>query len=189
MEYVCVYCGSSSESKSVYDEAVERFAGALVDRNIGLVYGGARGGVMGTVADAVLEGGGDVIGVIPETILDREQPHESLTELIVTETKTRRKQQMSQLADGFVALPGGIGTQEEILQMLGQAKHGFHAKPCGYLNVNGYYDPLVSFYTNAVEEGFISTEQSDLILVESDPDSLLDSFETYVSPFSPPEPA
>ncbi|MFP8953394.1 TIGR00730 family Rossman fold protein [Natrialbaceae archaeon A-arb3/5] len=187
MEYVCVYCGSSSGSSSAYDDAIAQFAAELVERDIGLVYGGANGGVMGALADAVLDGGGEVIGIIPETILDREQPHESLTELIVTESKDERKRRMSDLADGFVALPGGLGTQEELFQMLGQAKHGVHGKPCGYLNVAGYYDSLVAFLDHAVEEGFVSADQRGLALVEERPDALLDAFETYSSPFVDPD--
>ena len=137
---------------------------------------------MGTLADTMLAGGGEVIGVIPETILERETPHQSLTRLEQTETKEDRKERMTELADGFVALPGGLGTQEELFTVVGQAKHGLHGKPCGYLNVAGYYDSMVEFLDHAVEEGFVSSAQRELVLVESDPHALLDRFGTYDPP-------
>lgn len=183
MEYICVYCGSSAGSESAYEDAIDEFATACLDRDIGLVYGGAKGGVMGALADAILDGGGEVLGVIPESILDRETPHQGLTDLQTTATKADRQDRMTELADGFVALPGGIGTQEELFTTLGQAKHGMHGKPCGYLNVAGYYDSMVAFLDNAVEEGFVSTDQRALAIVESEPDRLLDRFESYESPF------
>lgn len=182
MKRICVYCGSSSSAIPIYSEAAQAFAVELVEREIGLVYGGAKGGVMGSLADAVLEAGGNVTGVIPETILDTEEPHPGLTELRTTESKDKRKQRMTELADGFVALPGGIGTQEEILQSLGRAKHGEHHDPCGFLNVDGYYDSLVEFFDNANMEGFISPEQRELVLVAETPSELLDAFEQYESP-------
>jgi len=182
MKYICIYCGSSDRSSTVYRDAAVDFAETLCDRDIGLIYGGATSGVMGTLADAVLDSGGTVTGVIPETLLDVEEPHPGLTELITTPTKDERKQRMAELADGFVALPGGIGTQEEILTSLGQAKHGRHEKPCGFLNVNGYYDSLVSFFDNATNEGFVSEEQRDLFLVAETPNELFNLFDEYQSP-------
>jgi uncharacterized protein (TIGR00730 family) len=182
MDYVCVYCGSSAAAGDRYDRAVEAFAAACLDREIGLVYGGAATGTMGTLADTMLAGGGEVIGIIPESILDRETPHDSLTRLERTDTKERRKARMAELADGFVALPGGLGTQEELFTALGQAKHGQHDNPCGYLNVAGYYDDLVAFLDGAVTEGFVSPTQRDLVLVDSDPGDLLDRFTAYESP-------
>lgn len=183
MNTICVYCGSSSEAEGTYVESATELASEMAKRDIELVYGGANSGVMGTLADAVLEAGGSVTGVIPESILEHEEPHPSLTELEVVETKDRRKQRMTELADGFVALPGGIGTQEEIFQALGEAKHGFHGKPCGFLNVAGYYDNLVTFLDHAETEGFLSPAQRTIILVESEPSALLDTFGAYSSPF------
>jgi uncharacterized protein (TIGR00730 family) len=182
MKYVCVFCGSSQSAGEAYDRAVEAFATACLEREIGLVYGGADSGTMGTLADTMLSGGGDVIGVIPESILERETPHQSLTRLEQTDTKAKRKERMAELADGFVALPGGLGTQEELFTALGQAKHGIHEKPCGYLNVAGYYDAMVEFLDHAVDAGFISPTQRQLLLVDADPGTLLDSFEEYESP-------
>lgn len=184
MDYVCVYCGSSDVSTSMYEEAVDELAAVCLDRDIGLVYGGASSGLMGRLADAILDGGGTVTGVIPETILERETPHEGLTKLEVTETKSARKTRMAELADGFVALPGGLGTQEELFTTLGRAKHGMHGKPCGCVNVGGYYDSLGAFLDNAVDAGFISDEQRSLLLFESHPEPLLKRFEVYESPIS-----
>jgi uncharacterized protein (TIGR00730 family) len=177
-----VYCGSSESAARSYDRAVDTFAKACLEQDVGLVYGGASTGTMRTLANTMLDGGGDVIGVIPESILDRETPHEGLTRLERTATKDERKARMADLADGFVALPGGIGTQEELFTALGQAKHGQHSKPCGYLNVASYYDGMVTFLDDAVEAGFISPTQRELVIIDDDPGALLASFATYESP-------
>jgi len=182
MNYICVYCGSSSSSEKKYDRAVEDFAQACIKHDIGLVYGGAKSGTMGTLADSMLAEGGEVVGVIPETILERETPHQALTRLEKTKTKEERKKRMTELADAFVALPGGLGTQEELFTVVGQAKHGHHEKPCGYLNVAGYYDHMVNFLDHAVDENFVSTKQRDLIIVEETPTSLLEKFKFYETP-------
>lgn len=184
MDWICAFCGSSDSSDPAYETAIDDFADALCGRDIGLVYGGGRGGVMGSLADAVLDGGGDVTGIIPTSIGEREQPHGGLTELVTTETKSERKERMVEYADGFVAFPGGIGTHEELFDVLGRAKHGFHAKPCGLLNVRGYYDGLIAHLDHAEREGFLRPEQRSLVLVDSEPDSLLDSFEVYESPIT-----
>jgi len=184
MDRICAFCGSSDTSEPAYDAAIEEFATALCARDIGLVYGGGRGGTMGSLADAVLAEGGDVTGIIPESILERERPHEGLTELVTTETKPERKERMVEYADGFVAFPGGIGTHEELFDVLGRAKHGFHSKPCGVLNVAGYYDGLVAHFDHAEREGFVSPEQRELLIVDSDEGSLLDAFEAYESPIT-----
>jgi len=182
MNRICAFCGSNDAGDSPYTEAMTTFASECADRDIGLVYGGGRGGTMGSLADAVLDGGGEVIGVLPESLREREEPHEGLTELVITETKAERKDRMVELADGFVAFPGGIGTHEELFDVLGRAKHGFHRKPCGLLNVAGYYDNLVSHFDHAADAGFLSESQRELAIVEPDPAALLDAFETYESP-------
>jgi len=184
MERICAFCGSNDTGESPYTAALPAFARECVERDIGLVYGGGRGGTMGDLADAVLAGGGEVIGVLPESLREREEPHQGLTEIVVTETKAHRKERMVELADGFVAFPGGIGTHEELFDVLGRAKHGFHQKPCGLLNVAGYYDNLVAHLDHAADEGFLSDAQRELALVESAPAALLDAFETYQSPIS-----
>ena len=183
MDWICAFCGSAGET-SKDTASIDDFAQALTRRSIGLVYGGGRSGAMGRLADAVLANDGDVVGIIPESILDREQPHENLTELVTVESKSVRKEQMVDYADGFVAFPGGIGTHEEIFDVLGRAKHGFHTKPCGFLNVAGYYDNLVVHFDNAEAEGFLSPEQRELAIVDADPSSLLDAFEEYESPIT-----
>jgi hypothetical protein len=184
MDRICVFCGSADSDAPAYEAAIGEFVDAICRRDIGLVYGGGRGGTMGSLADAVLAEGGEVVGVIPESILEREQPHQGLTELVTTASKPKRKAEMVERADGFVAFPGGIGTHEELFDVLGRAKHGFHAKPCGLLNVAGYYDGLVSHLNHAEDEGFLSPEQRALLCVASDADSLLDSFEAYESPIT-----
>jgi len=183
MDWICAFCGSSDGAEA-YEAAVGTFAAELCERGVGLVYGGGRGGAMGDLADAVLAGGGEVVGVIPESIRERERPHEGLTELTVTETKAARKDRMVERADGFVAFPGGIGTHEELFDVLGRAKHGFHHKPCGFLNVAGYYDHLVAHLDHAEREGFLSGIQRDLALVDQNPAALLDAFAAYESPIS-----
>jgi uncharacterized protein (TIGR00730 family) len=182
MDRICAFCGSGTSDEPAYDAAIEEFASALRARDIGLVYGGGRGGAMGSLADAVLAAGGDVTGVIPESILEREQPHQGLTGLVTTASKPERKEEMVERADGFVAFPGGIGTHEELFDVLGRAKHGFHSKPCGLLNVAGYYDGLVTHFDHAESQGFVSPEQRALLLVDSDPGALLDAFKSYESP-------
>lgn len=184
MERICAFCGSNDTGNSPYTAALSMFAEECAEREIGLVYGGGRGGTMGELADAVLVRGGEVIGVLPESLRGREEPHDGLTELVVTETKAERKDQMVELADGFIAFPGGIGTHEELFDVLGRAKHGFHRKPCGLLNVNGYYDNFVTHFDHAVDEGFLSEVQRQLVIIESDPGALIDTFEAYNSPIS-----
>lgn len=184
MEQLCAFCGSNDTGESSYTRALPAFAEECVKRNVGLVYGGGRSGTMGELADSVLAGGGEVIGVLPKSLREQEEPHDGLTELVITETKAERKDRMVELADGFVAFPGGIGTHEELFDVLGRAKHGFHHKPCGLLNVDGYYDNLVAHFDQAAHEGFLSDPQRELAIVESDPAALLDHFETYESPIS-----
>lgn len=155
MNWICAYCGSGVSGESAYETALSDFAEELCLREIGLIYGGGRGGAMGALADAVLERGGDVVGVLSKSIRECDQPHEGLTELLLTETKAERKNRMVEQADGFVAFPGGIGTHEEMFEVLGRAKHGFHHKPCGLLNVAGYYDHLVRHLDYAEREGIL----------------------------------
>jgi uncharacterized protein (TIGR00730 family) len=176
MRSVCVYCGSSPGRLDVYAVAARTIARALVDRDLRLVYGGASVGIMGTVADEVLRLGGQAIGVIPESLVRKEVAHGSLTELHVTQTMHERKMLMADFSDGFIALPGGIGTLEEIFEIWTWAQLGIHAKPCGLLNVAGYFDPLIAFLDRAVEEQFVKPAVRSLLLVESDPSELLDRF-------------
>lgn len=182
LKSLCVYCGSSSGRIDDYADAARALAQAMVPRGIRLVYGGAHVGIMGAVADEVLRLGGEAIGVIPESLMKKELAHQGLTELHVTPSMHARKTLMAELANGFVALPGGIGTFEEIFEVWTWAQLGFHGKPCGLLNVAGYYDRLVAFLDHAADERFVRREQRDMLVVATDPASLLDRFARYAPP-------
>jgi len=179
MRSICVYCGSSPGRLEIYAAAARALAGILVERDIRLVYGGASVGIMGALADEVLRLGGRVVGVIPESLVRKEVAHASLTELHVTGSMHERKMTMADLSDGFVALPGGIGTLEEIFEVWTWVQLGIHHKPCGLLNVGGYFDGLIGFLNHAVAEGFVKPLQRAQLFVESDPGKLLDRFNGY----------
>lgn len=154
----------------------------LARRGIVMVYGGGRVGLMGAVAEAALEEGGEVVGVMPEALLAKEIAHEGLTKLHVVGSMHERKWLMADLSDGFVTLPGGYGTFEEFLEVLSWAQLGIHEKPCGLLDVDGYYDPLVALFDEAVEEGFLHSDHRSLVLMENDPELLLDVMNRYTPP-------
>jgi hypothetical protein len=176
---ICVYCGSSPGARPEYAAAGQALGAALAAREIGLVYGGAQVGIMGQVADAVLEGGGEAIGVIPEWFMDKGVAHDGLADLRVVDSMHDRKAMMADLADGFIALPGGIGTLEEFFEALTWAQLGFHHKPCGLLNVAGYYDQVLAFLDHVVTERLMRAEHRALVLVARHPDGLLDQFKAY----------
>jgi uncharacterized protein (TIGR00730 family) len=184
MDRICVYCGSRPGNDPAFLAAAESFGRLLADRGIGLVYGGGDVGLMGAAADGALADGGEVFGVIPEALFEREVAHEGLTELAVVDSMHTRKRRMAELADGFVALPGGFGTLEELVEMVTWAQLGFHTDPCGLLNVAGYYDGLVSFFDAQVDAGFVEPAHRALLTVTDDPAELLARFETYDSPVS-----
>jgi len=177
--YLCVFCGSSHGGRAVYASAAKTLGRALVNRGFGLVYGGGKVGLMGTIANAVLEAGGEVIGVIPKFLSEKEIAHVGLTQLHVVSSMHERKAMMAELADGFIALSGGYGTFEEFCEILTWAQLGFHQKPCGLLNVDGYYDRLIAMFDHAVEEQFVHTRHRSLVLVDSQPDDLLDQFAAF----------
>ena len=179
---LCVYCGSSSGRIDAYAAAARALAQAMVERGIGLVYGGASVGIMGTVADEVLRLGGKAVGVIPEALMRKELAHAGLTELHVTPSMHARKTLMAELADGFVALPGGIGTMEEMFEIWTWGQLGLHRKPCGLLNVAGYYDSLIAFLDHAADEHFVRPDQRRMLVVESVPTVLLDHLAAYAPP-------
>ena len=182
MKAICVYCGSSPGLGDVYLEAARALGKELVHRNISLVYGGASIGLMGEVANAVLEGGGQVTGVLPKDLFRREVPHAGLTELIEVSTMHERKAIMADLADAFVALPGGLGTIEELFEILTWSQLKIHNKPCGVLNIAGYYDKLSEFVDFAVGQEFVRPQHRDMILWAESPQSLLDKFADYEAP-------
>lgn len=182
MKRICVFAGSNSGAKAEYATVARDLGQTLAERGLGLVYGGARIGLMGAVADGALAGGAPVIGVIPGGLFVKEVAHQGLTELKVVKSMHERKQVMSDLADGFVALPGGWGTLEELFEILTWAQLGIHRKPCGLLNVAGYFDPLVAFIDHGVEEGFVRREQRAMLLASSSACELLDRFAGYRAP-------
>lgn len=176
---ICVYCGSSLGRLTAYSSAARSLAEALANRNITLIYGGASIGIMGKIADEVLNLGGKVIGVIPQALADDEVAHPNLTELHITQSMHERKLRMAELADGFIALPGGIGTLEELFEIWTWAQLGIHNKPCGLLNVEGYYDALIHFLDHVLAEQFVKQHHRDRLLVESDVEVLLDRFSNF----------
>ena len=179
---ICVYCGSSPGKNPAYVLAATRLAKELCKRNIGLVYGGAAVGVMGAVANAVLDAGGEVVGVIPRSFAVKELAHDKLSELHVVASMHERKAMMAELSDGFIALPGGWGTLEEIFEILTWAQLGFHNKPCGLLNIEGYYDTLKGFLENAFEQEFVNPLYRPMLMTDNKPAGLLDKFAVYQAP-------
>jgi uncharacterized protein (TIGR00730 family) len=177
---ICVFTGSRAGARSEYAAAARELARALVERGYGLVYGGGNVGLMAAVADAVLAHRGHVTGVIPEGFIEKEVAHRGLSELRIVRSMHERKAVMAELSDGFVVLPGGIGTMEEFFEVLSWAQLGIHNKPCGLLNVGGYYRHLIRFLDYSVEEGFLKEEHRSLLIVEDAPRSLLDRFEPFI---------
>ena len=173
MKAVCVYCGSSLGSDPVYLEATQDLARTLAARGIRVVYGGASVGLMGALADATLEAGGEVVGVMPQQLVDREIAHRGLTELHVVQTMHERKALMAELSDAFVALPGGIGTLEELIEIFTWEQLGIHSKPLGVINTAGYYDGLAGFLDHAVEQGFQQPAQRAKLVLAADAEDLL----------------
>ena len=176
---ICVFCGSNLGIRPVYRTAAERLASLLVRRGIDLVYGGGNIGLMGVLADTVLASGGKVTGVIPESLMAREVGHRGLAELRVVSSMHERKALMSDLSDAFIALPGGFGTFEEFCEVVTWSQLGIHEKPCGLLNVNGYYDPLLRLFDNAVREGFLHPDNRALVLDAGDPEHLLEKMAAF----------
>jgi uncharacterized protein (TIGR00730 family) len=182
MQAICVFCGSNRGARAEYADAARAVAAALVRHELTLVYGGGRVGLMGIIADEVLRLGGRAIGVIPRALWDREVGHAGITEVRIVETMHERKATMADLADGFIALPGGLGTLEEIFEIWTWAQLGMHRKPCGFLDTRGYYAPLMQFLDRATSEEFIRAETRRIAIVESDPETMLQRFREYVPP-------
>jgi uncharacterized protein (TIGR00730 family) len=182
MKRVCVYCGSGMGGQDGYAEAARALGRALVERGVGLVFGGGRIGMMGVLARTVLEGGGEAVGVIPKDLMDKGLGLTTASSLRVVETMHARKSLMADLADGFIAMPGGFGTMEEFFEALTWAQLGLHAKPCGLLNVKGYFDDLIRFVDHAVQEQFIDPVHRSLLLVDDSPESLLARLSSWKPP-------
>lgn len=179
---ICVFCGSNTGARQVYQQAAQTVGQLLCRRGIELVYGGGNVGLMGIVANACLNEGGRVIGVIPQALADREVAHTGLTELRIVGSMHERKFVMADLSDAFVALPGGYGTWEEFFEVLTWSQLGIQRKACGVLNVSGYYDPLLEMADRALSQGFLRDVQRDLLLSDSDPEQLLDRLSNYAGP-------
>ncbi len=182
MKQICVFCGSSYGNTSVYTEAVQWLSTVFIKNNITLIYGGAKVGLMGVLADNILKQGGKVIGIIPRFLIDKEVAHHGLTELIEVETMHERKTLMEQKSDGFIAMPGGLGTVEEIFEMITWGQLKLHKKPCAFLNSNGYYNFIEKFLDNAVSEGFIEQEYKNMIIIENNPETIFEQFLNYQHP-------
>lgn len=180
---LCVFCGTNAGSRPAYGVAARELGRVLAEQHIELVYGGASVGIMGELADSVQEHGGHVTGIIPQQLMEKEAAHTGIRNLIVVASMHQRKSQMADMSDGFIALPGGIGTLEGFFEILTWGQLGIHAKPSGILNIEGYFDELTSFLDHAVQEGFFTEAHRDAILVESSPGKLLERMRAY----SPPE--
>jgi uncharacterized protein (TIGR00730 family) len=179
---LCVFCGSNSGRDPVYLEGAKQLGIALAENGIGLVYGGSSVGLMGAVADAALEAGGDVIGIIPRALWEKEVGHTGLKDLRVVDSMHQRKALMAELSDGFIAMPGGVGTLEELFEVWTWAQLGHHRKPCSLLNINGYYDQLGLFLNHMVNEAFVKPEHRTMLIVEKRIDTLLNAIRTYEPP-------
>ena len=182
MRRICVYCGSNVGVRRVYADVAKELADVLVRHEIELVYGGADKGIMGVLADAVLEKGGKVHGVMPQMLVEKEIAHQGLSELHVVASMHARKTMMAALSDGFIAMPGGFGTLEEIIEIITWGQLRFHDKPCGLLNVDGFFDRLLGHLDHASEEGFLREENRSMMLVDPDPVALIQKFERYTAP-------
>lgn len=182
MNKLAVFCGSKDGATPVFRQAATTLGTTLASHQIGLVYGGSRVGTMGAVADAVLAANGQAVGVLPHFLQEKEIAHPNLTKLHLVESMHDRKAKMAELADGFIILPGGPGTMEEFFEVFTWAQLGLHEKPCGILNIDGYYDPLVTLFQQMETQGFLIPEHAAMLIVESDPERLLERFRTYHAP-------
>lgn len=179
MRRVCVFCGASNGSKPEFQTTARLLGQTIAEMDLELVYGAGRVGLMGVVADGALASGGKVTGVIPESLVAKELAHNGLSELHIVKTMHERKALMEKLSDGFLALPGGYGTLDEFCEILTWSQLGFHRKPCAILNINGYFDQLISFFDEAVSSGFVSKQHRDMIIISTDPAAVLNKMQNY----------
>jgi len=179
MKKITIYCGSRTGNSSIYQKEARSLAQEMINRDHSLVYGAGRIGLMGVIADAMLEAGKEVLGIIPQKLVDREVAHTGCTELIIVETMRDRKWLMAERGDGFIAMPGGIGTLEELFEIMTLNQLHYIQKPLGLYNVAGYYDKLIDFLRHATDEGFMYPEQEELLIISDDPVELLDRMATY----------
>ncbi len=184
MKNICVFCASSMGSNPVYKESAYQLGKIFANQKIRLIYGGGNVGLMGVIADSILENGGEVYGVIPDLLMKKEVGHPNLTKLFVVETMHERKTKMFELSDGIIALPGGFGTLEELTEVLTWAQLGMHKKPIGILNINGYYSKLLDLFDHMVSEKLLKKENREMLLVSENPMELLELMENYKAPFT-----
>lgn len=182
MKKICVFCGSSFGNNKSYSDTANLLGNLIAKKNIELVYGGASVGLMGEIASAVLKAGGKVTGVIPKQLLEKEVAHTGLNDLRIVGSMHERKSLMADLSDGFIAMPGGFGTLEEVFEVVAWGQLNFHNKPLGLLNVNGYYNNLIKFLDHSVNENFIKPEHREMILVNNDPEAMLTQLQNYIPP-------
>lgn len=182
MKKICVFCGSSVGANPIYAESARELGRVLIQQKLGLVYGGGRVGLMGILADTVLAEGGEVIGILPQGLFTKEVAHEGLTEIRFVGSMHQRKAMMVELSDGFVALPGGYGTTEEFCEVITWAQLGIHQKPCGLLNIEGYFTYLLKFLDYTVQERFLRPEHRSLVLEDTNPESLLSKMRAFTPP-------
>ena len=185
MKSICVFCGSSFGAREIYSDAARETGRVIAENGYRLVYGGAKVGLMGTVADAALSAGGEAVGVLPKSLQEKEIGHEGLNELHLVGSMHERKALMADLSDGFVALPGGVGTLEEIFEVWTWGQLGYHQKPCGFLNIDGYYDHLIAFLDHQTSEQFMKQAMRDMAQIAESPDALIDLFKSYAPPSTP----
>ncbi|MBO9459324.1 TIGR00730 family Rossman fold protein [Labrenzia sp. R5_0] len=185
MKSICVFCGSSYGALEAYADIARETGRAIAEQGYTLVYGGAKVGLMGTVADAALAASGKVIGVLPRSLQDKEIGHEGLSELHLVDSMHERKAMMADLSDAFIALPGGVGTLEEIFEVWTWGQLGYHKKPCGFLNAEGYYDHLIAFLDHQTEQGFTKQVMRDMAQIASSPLDMIRQFENYTPPSAP----
>ena len=179
MQRICVFCGSSQGVRPVYAEAAKTLGKTLVENNLGLVYGGSNIGLMSIIADEVLRLGGEVIGVIPQVLVAKEVAHTNLSQMHIVNSMHERKALMAELSDGFIAMPGGMGTFDELCEILTWAQLGIHQKPCGLLNIEDYFEPLLKMFDHAMDEGFLRDSHRAIVLASHEPAALLRMFTQY----------
>jgi len=182
LKRICVFCGSSVGRNPIYRESAMAVGQYLAEKNIGIVYGGGSVGLMGALAEAALEAGGEVIGIIPKALYEKEIAHHGLRQLCVVGSMHERKALMSELSDAFIALPGGFGTFEELMEVITWSQLGIHLKPCGILNVTGFFDPLLAMCDHAVDQGFIRPVDRALVITDSEPEKLIDRVCSFTVP-------
>jgi hypothetical protein len=179
MKNICMFCGSTVGKNPIYKQTAQEVGLLFVKKQIRLIYGGGRVGLMGIIADTVMQNGGKVVGIIPQFLIEMEVAHSRLSEMIMVKTMHERKKRMTDMAQGFMIMPGGIGTMDEFFEVFTWAQLGLHAKPIGLLNTNGFFDKLLAYIDFAVEEGFVKPQSREMILIETDAEQLIENMQNY----------